>query len=112
MEASGHSNGRASFLASECRQVGGVNAYFKGGVIYFSGRKFIQLERIIWEEMKPVAYDAYAHGPRCLPSPLSPALKARRLTLPLPAPAHPGLTRTGLDNGHLHKGSYCRNWLL
>ena len=47
MEASEYSHGLASFLGSECRQADGVNVYFKGGVIYFSDQKFIQLERII-----------------------------------------------------------------
>lgn len=39
--------GMASFLGGERRQVDGVNVYFKGGVIYFPGRTFIQLERVI-----------------------------------------------------------------
>lgn len=47
VEAPGCSNGWASFLGREGRQVDGVSVYFKGGVIYFSGRKFIQLDRII-----------------------------------------------------------------
>lgn len=106
MEAFGHNHGQASFPGSECRQVVGVNVYFKGGVIYFSGRKFTQLERIIWEEMKPMAYDAT--GPHLPSLSLSPALKVRRLTLLSWSPytlARPGLTTVGLDNRHLHKWS-------
>lgn len=113
MEASGHSNGRASFLASECRQVGGVNAYFKGGESFiFQAESLYSLRELFGRKWSPWHMTLMLMGLAASP-PLSPQLWKREgwpfLSRP---PAHPGLTPTGLDNGRLHKGNYCQNWLL